>query len=279
MCMHYNYQLLSQEQCEGYLARIGLSSVKLSGLTPSVSLLNRIVDAHQKAIPFEDIDVYQKGETIPLDLDSLYRKVILKERGGYCFELNGLFVCFLRSLGFEATSCMCRVVKEPGVIRGISHAGNIVRLDGNMYFCDVGFGGPMPSGALLIRDQLHQTIGKEEFWPVDQKDGWWGLMRQRKGQNDDYNPGQASGAAMEILFSTTAADPEDYKIFSLALTSNPMSRFRQAYLVNLRTETGYKGIVDSVYTEKVNDVVTRTEIVDEAQRLHILEEKFGIRLD
>jgi N-hydroxyarylamine O-acetyltransferase len=53
-------------------------------------------------VPFENFDVYTK-QGILLDFDTLFSKVVLARRGGYCFELNELFACLLEQLGFQVT--------------------------------------------------------------------------------------------------------------------------------------------------------------------------------
>ncbi len=50
--------------------------------------LTRLHHAHFYTFPFENFDVLL-GRGISLDPQVVFNKLVLKKRGGYCFELNG----------------------------------------------------------------------------------------------------------------------------------------------------------------------------------------------
>ena len=66
-----------------YLERISYSG----GREPNLKNLAILQKEHIKAIPFENVYVLKK---IPISLTKewIYEKVIIKKRGGFCFELN-----------------------------------------------------------------------------------------------------------------------------------------------------------------------------------------------
>ena len=99
------YEELSSDEIKKYLERIGFTE------TPKVSkaCLDELIYLHQCHVPFECLDTYHTDVMIPLDKASLYDKIVTRHRGGFCFELNGLFCLLLRGLGFDAYSVMCRV--------------------------------------------------------------------------------------------------------------------------------------------------------------------------
>ena len=66
-------------------------------------------------IPFENLDLVRTHELIQTDLDTVYKKIIQGRRGGYCFELNALFLGLLRGLGYQAYPVACRVLRRPGL--------------------------------------------------------------------------------------------------------------------------------------------------------------------
>lgn len=276
--MKTTYETLSKEQMKAYFERLGITAACDVFPAPSLELLNQLIEAHQKKIPFEDLEVYLQRLPLSLEVQDLYEKIIERKRGGYCFELNGLFISLLRSLGFDAWSCICRVIRGRDFIKPVSHRGNIVKIEDKLYFCDVGFGGPMSCHAVLLENGLHQKIGEEEFWPVDEENGWWSLMRYKKGSQDDYDAEKETGEQLELMFQSVLADPVDFIPLNLFLTNNPESLFRSTYIANLRTDSGYKNIQDMVFTVKKDGVVTRTELADEEERTAILKEHFGIVL-
>lgn len=270
------YETLTESQIKNYFKRLGLSWEEKT--EPSLALLNQLIEAHQKSVPFESLDVYWNKLPISLKIEDLYHKIVEKNRGGYCFEINTLFVCLLRSLGYDAWSCFCRVVRGMDLHRAVTHGANIVSLEGKTYFCDVGFGGPMPCQAVLLESGRHQMIGGEEYWPLQEEHGWWALMRMRKGSQDDYDSGTLCGEQLEILFHEGLVDPMDYLPLNAYVSEREESIFRQRMRVNLRTDCGYKDIGDMVFTVKENGIVTRKTMESEEERLAVLKEHFGLDL-
>ncbi len=81
---------------DAYLARIGADRPR--GTTRAD--LAALHAAHPRAVPFEDYDIHL-GVPLSLDPDRLFDKIVTRRRGGFCYELNGLFAALLRGLGFD----------------------------------------------------------------------------------------------------------------------------------------------------------------------------------
>ncbi len=64
-------------------------------------VLDLLIRAHLQSVPFENIDIYDRRLPIPLGIPALFDKIVTRRRGGYCFELNGLFMALLSALGFS----------------------------------------------------------------------------------------------------------------------------------------------------------------------------------
>ena len=80
------------------------------------------------------------GDDLPLDLESLYRRIVVQQRGGYCFEHNGLLHDVLVDLGFSVRLTLGRVVYNQNVHPGLTHRITLVDCEGSRYLVDVGFG-------------------------------------------------------------------------------------------------------------------------------------------
>jgi N-hydroxyarylamine O-acetyltransferase len=109
--------------------------------------------AHLTSIPFENLDPYC-GIPVSLAVEDLERKLVLRRRGGYCFEQNLLLKAALEALGAEVDLLLARVrVGAPrGAKRPRSHLVLRVRAGGTSWHADVGFGHgspfePLPFGA------------------------------------------------------------------------------------------------------------------------------------
>src|SRR5688572_15967516 len=90
---------------DAYLERIGLRRDELSVAADS---LCRLQHSHLLAVPFENLDIHWK-RPITIDVARFYEKIVEQKRGGFCYELNGLFNELLRSLGFTTRLISARV--------------------------------------------------------------------------------------------------------------------------------------------------------------------------
>src|SRR5699024_8073336 len=119
-----------------YLNRIGLESVSSTDL----STLTTLQQQHMRHVPFENLDV-MRGVPITLDVHDYYEKVIQHHRGGFCYELNGLFHWLLKALGFQ-NKLISAIVRasETSWAKEDSHATQIVTLGNESYLVDVGLG-------------------------------------------------------------------------------------------------------------------------------------------
>ena len=160
-----------------------LAKLDMEVQPPSREYLDKLVKAHQCTIPFENLAVTLWNEPISIEPHKLMDKLLHKRRGGYCFELNGLFHLLLRSLGFDAWMCPCRQLRhnEPCPVPA-THCAVIVNIDGKDLFCDVGYGGPIPHGSVEWGNNDIQTIDSQSFYFEKQPSGWVTLVK--KGEKD-----------------------------------------------------------------------------------------------
>jgi len=79
-----------------YLKRINYDGP----LVTTVETLRRLQVAHLLTVPFENLSIHRK-EPIVLNDNALFKKIVVERRGGFCYELNGLFAALLRALGLR----------------------------------------------------------------------------------------------------------------------------------------------------------------------------------
>jgi len=124
-------------EIEKYLERI-----EFKGNTgPTIELLTALQKRHLLSIPFENLDIHYKTP-IKLSPPDIYQKVVIKRRGGFCYELNSLFGDLLRSLGFKVKLISARVFNQQQQIFSpeFDHLAIIAKIDSTDYLADVGFG-------------------------------------------------------------------------------------------------------------------------------------------
>ena len=121
---------------EQYLARIKADAP----ISLDLASLAKLQLAHLKAVPFENLDIHY-GKQITLDVARFFEKIVINKRGGFCYEINGLFHALLCELGFNAkiiSACTSR--EDGGFAEEYNHLAIVVTIDNFDYLVDAGFG-------------------------------------------------------------------------------------------------------------------------------------------
>lgn len=145
---------------DAYFRRIGYRGPR----SPSLETLRSIHLLHPQAIAFENLDPLMK-RPVPLDPESLERKLVKGGRGGYCYEHNLLLGDVLKSLGFSVKGLSARVVRElpPSGMRPRTHMLLRIDLEGDVYLADVGFGISALTSPLRLAPDIEQPTPHETF--------------------------------------------------------------------------------------------------------------------
>jgi N-hydroxyarylamine O-acetyltransferase len=117
-----------------YLERINY----LDPVNPTFEVLSKLQMMHLLYVPFENLDIHNN---IKIDLANLFDKIVNRERGGFCYELNGLFYELLLEIGFKVKMVSARVYDgKEGYSPEFDHMALIVNIENAPYLVDVGFG-------------------------------------------------------------------------------------------------------------------------------------------
>jgi N-hydroxyarylamine O-acetyltransferase len=119
---------------DAYLNRIGYSGSR----TPDAATLRALHLAHMLTVPFENLDIHL-GRQILLDEAKFFEKIVTRGRGGFCYELNGLFAALLRCLNFDVTLLSARVYNGEKFGPEFDHMVLLVENE-ERQLADVGFG-------------------------------------------------------------------------------------------------------------------------------------------
>ena len=131
-----------------YCARLGIDD------RPAATLagVERLQYAHVTTVPFENLaivgDPFPNGAPawepsgVSLSVPALYEKIVERERGGFCFELNGLFASLLSALGVDADRLAARMLDDDGRAQPPANHHTIVVEFDRRYLVDVGMGTP-----------------------------------------------------------------------------------------------------------------------------------------
>ena len=135
---------------EAYLTRIGYDGPA----RPDLETLRGLVAAHVQSVPFENLDV-QLNRRLDLTVEAAYAKIVERRRGGWCYELNGLFGWALEQIGFDVRRLSAAVMREKlGDVQRDTHLCLLVTLD-EPYLVDVGFGSSLRAPLPLREVERH----------------------------------------------------------------------------------------------------------------------------
>ncbi|WP_330457794.1 arylamine N-acetyltransferase [Streptomyces sp. NBC_00820] len=128
---------MNSAQADAYLRRLGAARPE----RPTAGALRELHLRHLRTVPFENLSIHL-GEEIVLEEKALLDKVVGARRGGFCYELNGLFGALLAALGYEVQLLAARVYGDEGRL-GIPYdhlALRVRTVEGGDLLADVGFG-------------------------------------------------------------------------------------------------------------------------------------------
>lgn len=162
-----------------YLERIGMELPE--NVVPDSAFLRELQFAHCTHIPYENLDII-RGIPLSLDEDDLFRKVVEERKGGFCFELNGLFAWLLRQLGYKVTEYAARYLRGESGIPMRRHRVLKVEAEDGVWCCDVGIGEVCPRYPVRLAEGVEQPqLG--ECYRFDRDDFLgWVLMDLHKGE-------------------------------------------------------------------------------------------------
>ena len=243
---------------DAYLDRIGLAGAQPE---PTAEWLDRLVHAQLLHIPFDAMDVWGRGDCPSLAIEDLFRKIILRHRGGYCFELNSLFCAFLRALGYNAYLVIVNLVGDRDFVPPPAHCAVICSVGGANYFCDVGYGGPVPDGAVRFGESAHgyRVTADGSYHVLERLDG--------------------SKPERIMLFHDVPALPVDLIPLNFHVSQREGSFFQALLNVNLRLPDGSVSLLGSKFHLHTSSEQVEREVRDLDDLRTLLPKYFGIPAD
>lgn len=225
---------------EAYLKRINYEG----SVDVSYETLYGIHVAHTLNVPFENLSVYFK-EPISLEKEALYEKIVENKRGGYCFEMNGLFSFVLRELGFKVTDLLAR-----GTMDGITYSAKLhqilmVEIGDKRYIADVGFGMNGLTAPLLLDTEEDQRQFTHIYRLIqDPKHGY--VLQKKEGEVYNYM----------FAFTLEECYPIDFVVSNHFTETFPDSFFAKMKMCTMPTKEGRISLTDKQFKVISNGKVT-----------------------
>jgi len=243
-----------------YLDRIGLDRSGLSVDTKSLRLLQR---SHLLSVPFENLDIHWK-RPIVLDVGRFYQKIVEEHRGGFCYELNGLFNELLKGLGFQTRLISARVFNGSAHGPEFDHAAVIVTMGDEEYLADVGFGD-------FAAEPLRFVLDVERTDPT-------GMFVIRRFDDEYFEVAKRGGGEWrsEYIFKDTARELSEFAEMCDFQQYSPDSHFTKGKLCSIMTADGRKTLTDSKFILTTTGEKEERPIGDESEFYYLSNDEFGL---
>jgi N-hydroxyarylamine O-acetyltransferase len=243
---------------EAYLRRIGYDGPRV----PSPETLRNLHRQHLFTVPFENLDILL-AVPIELDIVGLFDKVVRRRRGGFCYELNGLFGALLTAMGFHVHLLSARVRREDGGFGPeFDHMLLKVELE-EPWLVDVGFGDsfvdPMPfraGGADAVNGYRYVVRPVRDEWELVRED--------------------EKGAAALYAFRDVAHDLGEYREMCRYHQTSPESHFTKSWVCSRATPDGRITLANMRLKVTGVEKCEERQLCDEADVRGCLSELFGV---
>ena len=240
----------------GYLAALGIAPA-----APTAQLLAALHRAHVHTFPFANIDVLL-GTHPGVTPDRVYDQLVVRRRGGYCFEHAQLFAAGAEHLGFRVRRTLGRV---GSLAQWRTHMSVIVEVDGRQMLCDPGFGFALTAPLELRDGAAIDVCGREMSVHARDDDGTavWELRRDGETQH---------------FVDLAPVHPPDVRAGHYLTSTHPDSHFTRVLMVIGHTDEGHITVTASQRTLRTDGDPTEVtplstdEVLTEAAAL-------GVRLD
>ena len=247
---------------DAYLRRISYDGTT----DPTVNTLKALHHAQLYTIPFENFDI-QLGRGVNLNPETIFEKLVHRKRGGYCFELNGIFLMALKSMGFDVRALLGRV-HVTGTPTGRGHQVELITIEGRQWIADVGFGADTPRGPIPL-ELNHPTNHDGQTVRLIKDDNFGFILQSSK-----------EGEWIDIYsFDLGYVCPADIDYGNHFTSTHPSSLFVFARVAMLPVKNGAITLFDNTLKKRVGETEIAQELEEGHPYLDALKNHFGIELD
>jgi N-hydroxyarylamine O-acetyltransferase len=236
--------------------RIGLQE----DLEITLDMLDELLERTALAIPFENICVIAKNGN-SINKENLVDKVLIKNEGGLCYELNTLLYYFLLENGFKVSLARGVVFDHQRQVFGEigrTHVTILLNDHGRTYIVDTGFGGNLPLRPVpLTGETVSSFNGDFRVQKHESEHGDYVLEMKLKHKDTEWRIGYAFHS--ERLVGDVNEMNEVQKI----ITESPLATLNKGLLITRLTSNGNITLTDTSLTKWIDGQTIKEEIKPE----------------
>lgn len=252
----------------GYLRRLGLQVEP-----PSIDALQRLHRRHAERIPYETMWI-QAREAWSIDPVQSVERIVLEQRGGYCYHLNGALSLLLQSLGYAVTRHV-GAVHGPGGPDAASIGNHLVlTVDGlstsenphGVWYVDVGLGDALHDALPLVAGTYEQSPFSLALTHRGGEGGGWHLT---------HDP---AGGFVGMDWTSGVVAMDDFVAKHEWLSTSPESGFVRVPMAEHRDATGVD-VVRGLVRSRIGEESSSEPLTRRADWFECLADLFDLRFE
>lgn len=208
----------------------------------------------------------QQRSPLDFDLQRIYHKLVEANRGGWCYEMNGLLAWVLAEIGFTVSRHVGGVMRRTlGDAQFGNHLFLSVTLEDSDYLVDVGLGDGIREPVPIIEGRFLQH--GLEYRLEKLADGYWRFHNQPHSAVDSFD------------FSTALADERLLEQTCARLQSDPESPFRRVLVVQKFAADGIHSLLGKIYSHTRAGGKHSSTLPDARSAQELIDQTFGLDRD
>lgn len=232
---------------------------------PDLACVEEIMRCHLHSVPFENLDV-RAGTGVSLVLEDIVEKIVGARRGGYCYEVNGLFAMVLTALGVTWRFVGCRPMTYPAR-RPRTHMAILARFDAEDWLLDVGFGSYGIRAPMRLNERAEVRQDCDTFQLL------------RPSEHEYQLRARVDGAwADQYSFDLSPHEWIDFLPANWLNSTHPDALFKQHLIVMRQTPDGRKILFNNRLKTITQDTTTLRQVADDELPV-LLAKHFGLRVE
>lgn len=225
--------------------------------------ITKLIKAHLRTLAFSSLKVLLKEE-ISLDLESIYKNVVVQKRGAYCFEHNKLIYEALKELGFDVEYYLARVINNSSNITPQTHRFTLLTYEGERYLIDAGVGFRTPSVPVKIGGTSISHLGVE-YKVLEFEDKTYSMQLMQNGK-----------PFYVTKFDLNRCYEPDFEMGHFYAHKSPVAVFVNNLVISLIHDNVINSLVNSRYLKIYEDETIEVQITSSKHLAQLLKNDFNV---
>ncbi|MBE5106203.1 arylamine N-acetyltransferase [Bacillus thuringiensis] len=256
-----------------FFARLNIEETK----TVSFEDLSHIMYAMAQTVPFENLNVLENNFK-EISKENLKEKILVKNRGGLCYELNPTMYYFLKDTGFTVHLVSGTVYNAANSIWAVDsgHIATVLKHHHELYLIEVGFGSYLPLAPVPFSGEVvHSVTGDYRIRKETTEKGNY-ILEMRKN-NEFLDQSSTADWTLGYAFYLEEGNEEKANAAQKIIVEHEESPFNKVPLIVKLTEDGHASLTKDSFSLTKNGKKIKETVTDE-QYANFLHSKFGITL-